>query len=142
MWHPLRNQWALGMKYSSGNFLNGTNNRVESLSAKLKSVVSRYSSLEEFVEKFFLILRVLRAEQDHKASLTALKVPISFHSNKDAAYIDYMKYLTPYACKFTAKQLELKDKVKIPDNVYDQQEVTIKILMYAVHPVHVCHGSL
>ena len=50
------------MNYSSGNFLNGTNNRVESINAKLKSVVSRYSSLEEFVEKFFLILRVLRAE--------------------------------------------------------------------------------
>ena len=66
-------QWALGMNNSSGNFLNGTNNRVESINAKLKSVVSRYSSLEEFVEKFFLILRVLRAE-DHKASLTALKV--------------------------------------------------------------------
>ena len=62
------------MNYPSGNFLNGTNNRVESLNPKLKSVVSRSSSLEEFVEKFFFILRVLRAEQDHKASLSALKV--------------------------------------------------------------------
>ena len=52
-WHSIRKQWALGMKYSSGNFLNGTNNRLESLNAKLKSVVSRYSSLEEFVDKFF-----------------------------------------------------------------------------------------
>ncbi len=52
-WHSIRMQWALGMKYSSGNFLNGTNNRLESLNAKLKSVVSRHSSLEEFVEKFF-----------------------------------------------------------------------------------------
>ena len=25
-WHIIRNQWALGMKYSTGNFLNGTNN--------------------------------------------------------------------------------------------------------------------
>lgn len=41
---------ALGMKYSSGNYLNGTNNRLESLNAKLKSV---YSLLEEFTEKFF-----------------------------------------------------------------------------------------
>ena len=77
-WHPIRKQWALGMKYSSGNFLNGTNNRLESLNAKIKSVVSQYSSLEEFIEKFFLILRVLRAERDHKAGLTALKVPIFF----------------------------------------------------------------
>ena len=120
-WHPIRKQWALGMKYSSGNFLNGTNNRLESLNAKIKSVVSQYSSLEEFIEKFFLILRVLRAERDHKAGLTALKVPIFFHSNKDAAYINYMKYLTPYAYKFTTKQLDLKEKVKIPEDIIDQQ---------------------
>lgn len=53
-----------------------------------------------------------------------MKVPIYFHSNKDAAYQDYMKYLTPYAFKFTTKQLDLKDKVKIPEDVDDQQ-VTI-----------------
>ena len=46
-WHPIREQWTLGMKYSTGNFLNGTNNRLESLNAKLKSVISRYSSLED-----------------------------------------------------------------------------------------------
>ena len=59
-WHSIRKQWALGMKYCSGNFLNGTNNRLESLNAKIKSVVSRYSSLEEYVENFFFIIRVLR----------------------------------------------------------------------------------
>ena len=97
------------MKYSSVNFLNGTNNRLESLNAKLKSVVSRYSSFEEFVEKFFLVLQVLRDERDHMAGLTALKVPITFHTNKDIAHIDYMKHLTPYAYKFIAKQLGLKE---------------------------------
>ena len=115
-WHSIRKQWALGMKYSSG-----TNNRLESLNAKIKSIVSRYSSLEEFVEIFFLILRVLMVERDHKAGLIALNVPVSFYSNKDAAYVDYMKHLTPYAYKFTAKQLDLKEKVKIPESVNDQQ---------------------
>ena len=47
----------MGMKYSTGNFLNGTNNRLESLNAKLKSVITRYSTLEEFVDNFFLLLR-------------------------------------------------------------------------------------
>ena len=23
-WHPIRKQWTMGMKYSTGNFLNGT----------------------------------------------------------------------------------------------------------------------
>ena len=45
----------MGMKYSTGNFLNNTNNQLECINQKLKSVVSRYSSLEEFIEKFFLI---------------------------------------------------------------------------------------
>ena len=58
-WHPIRKLWTMGMQYSTGNFLNNTNNRLESLNAKLKSVISRYSSLETFVDKFFLILRVL-----------------------------------------------------------------------------------
>ena len=55
-WHPIRKQWTMGMKYSTGNFLNGTNNRLESLNAKLKFVTSCYSSQEEFVDKFFLVL--------------------------------------------------------------------------------------
>ena len=42
--------------------------------------LSRYSSLEEFVDKFFLILRVLRCERDHKAALCSQKV---IHSAAD-----------------------------------------------------------
>jgi zinc finger SWIM domain-containing protein 3 len=52
-WHPIRQQWVMGMIYTTGNFLNRTNNRLESLNAKLKSVISRYSSLEQFVDNFF-----------------------------------------------------------------------------------------
>ena len=70
-WHPIKAQWVMGIKYKSGNFLNGTNNRLESINQKLKSVINRYSSLEEFVDKFFLVLRVLRSERDHKAALAA-----------------------------------------------------------------------
>lgn len=58
-WHPIHEQWVMGMKFSSGNFLNNTNNRQECINQKLKSVISHYSSLEEFIEKYFLILRVL-----------------------------------------------------------------------------------
>ena len=112
-WHPIRKQWTMGMKYNTGNFLNGTNNRLECINAKLKSVISRYCSLEEFVDKFFLILRVLRSERDHKAALVAQKVPVVFHTTTNAASLSYMDHLTPYAYKFLAKQIELKDKVKL-----------------------------
>lgn len=112
------------MKYSTGNFLNSTpNNRLESLNAKLKSVVSRYFSLEEFVDKFFLVLRVLRSERDHAASLTAQKVPVAFHSTTDPSSISYMQYLTPYAYKFVAKQMALKAKVERVNDGSEQYHV-------------------
>ena len=113
-WHPIRKQWTMGMKYSTGNFLNGTNNRLESLNAKLKFVTSCYSSQEEFVDKFFLVLRVLHSERDHAASLTAQKVPVAFHSTKDPSSVSYMQYLTPMA---------LKAKVESVNDGYEQFHV-------------------
>ena len=112
-WHPIRNQWVMGMKYKSGNFLNGTNNRLECINQKLKSVITRYSSLEEFIDKFFLILRVLRSERDHKAALVTQKVPVAYHALTDDVSLSYMKYLTPYAYQFLAKQMELRKKVNL-----------------------------
>lgn len=110
-WHPIKKQWVMGIKYKTGNFLNGTNNRLECINQKLKSVISRYSSLEEFVDKFFLILRVLRSERDHKAALISQKVPVSYHSLTDDVSLKYMQYLTPYAYQFIDKQMKLKEKV-------------------------------
>ena len=42
-WHSIRRQWTIGKKFSTGNFLNSTNNRLECINAKLKSVISRHS---------------------------------------------------------------------------------------------------
>ena len=47
-WHPLRIQWTMVEKLSSGDFLNNTNNRLESLNHKVTSVVARYLTLEDF----------------------------------------------------------------------------------------------
>lgn len=112
-WHPIRDQWVMGMKFSTGNFLNNTNNRLECINQKLKSVISRYSSLEEFIEKFFLILRVLRSERDQKAALAVQKVPVVFHDTQSEASVSYMKHLTPYAYEYVAKQLRLMEKVTL-----------------------------
>ena len=111
-WHPIYKQWVMGMKFSTGNFLNATNNRLECINQQLKSVISRYSSLEDFINKFFLILRVMRSERDHKAALTVQKVPVIFHGTTDKDLLSYMKYLTPYAYRHVQEQFSLKDKVK------------------------------
>ena len=47
-WEPIYKQWVMGMKFSTGNFLNNTNSRLECINQKLKSVIPRYSSLEEY----------------------------------------------------------------------------------------------
>ena len=111
-WEPIHNQWVMGMKFSSGNCY-CANNRLECINQKLKSVIPRYCSLEEFIEKFFLILRVLRSEREHKAAITVQKVPVVFHGTTNDGCKKYMKFLTPYAFQFVAKQLNLVSKVKL-----------------------------
>ena len=109
-WHSIRDQWTLGAKCAAGNFFNNTSNRIESINAKLKSVISKYSeSLEEFVDNLFLIMNIFRRERDHKAAYCSQKVPTSSYiAAADPNLSHYMKHLTPYAFRFVQKQFELK----------------------------------
>ena len=72
-WHPIRNEWVMGLKSNCGNFLNSTNNRLESINGKLKQVITCHSSLEEFITNFCIILRALRTERDHKAAIIPVR---------------------------------------------------------------------
>ena len=76
-WHCIKDEWTLKLKGSCGTFLNSTNNRLESINAKLKQTISCNSSLKEFVNKFFVILTSLRTERDHKAILMQQRVQFS-----------------------------------------------------------------
>ena len=109
-WHKIRDEWVLGMKSNCGNFLNFTNNRLESINGKLKQVIHRHSSLEEFIDKFFIILTALRTERDHKAALNFQKVKVT-PFRQDSPQSMYSRLLTNYAAKFVHKQLELAEKV-------------------------------
>ena len=125
-WHPIKEQWTMGMKFSSGNFLNSTNNRLECINSKLKSVISRHSSLEEFIENFFLILRSMRTERNYKAALVVQKVPVCYHAMKDdGSSVDYMKFLTPYAYKFIRQQIETWSKVNITPSDNDDESFLV-----------------
>ncbi len=121
-WHTICEQWTMGMKFSTGNFLNNTNNRLECFNSKLKSVITRYSSLEEFLDKFFLVLRVLRSEQDYKASVVVQKVPV-VPSSAHLGLTRYLSFLTRYAYNFVSKQFSLMDKVKIGCNTNQQYTI-------------------
>lgn len=110
-WHPLKGEWVLGLKAECGSFLNMTNNRLECINGKLKQVINHHSSLQEFIDKFFIILQSLRTERDHKAALTFHKTKVFlFSENSDERR--YCQLLTSYASSFVVKQLKLVDKVK------------------------------
>ena len=75
-WNPIKEEWVTGFKFSTGNFSNSTNNRLESLNGKLKQVVPKFSSLEHFIEQFFVILPVLRNERCYKAVVSYQNVRV------------------------------------------------------------------
>lgn len=110
-WDPIKDEWVIGLKSSCGSFLNFTNNRLESINGKLKQVISRNSSLEEFIYHFFIILNALRTERDHKAALVFQKVRV--HTFPDGSpEFKYSKLLTSYASALLLKQMKLLCKVK------------------------------
>ena len=78
-WDNIRDQWVMGDKFSTGNFLNNTNNRLECLNGKLKQVITKYSSLENLFKQFFIILLTLRNESDHKAIMSFQKSTFTYH---------------------------------------------------------------
>ena len=105
-WHPIREEWVIGYMSSSGNFLNRTNNRLESLNGKLKQVITKHSSLENFINEFFIILSVMRNERGYRAvyNMQKKKVQIYPPQSPEAAYV---KLLTAYASGYVLHQLKI-----------------------------------
>lgn len=139
-WHPIREQWVMCMKRSSGNFLNDTNNRLESINQKIKSVLTKYASLEEFTKYFLSLLKTLRNERDHTAITSIHKVPF-FRFPESSAESRYRKLLTSFAYSHVRKQIELVEKVKlVQDEVSGQYTAETSAGVLSVSP-HSCECS-
>ena len=98
-WHSIRMEWVLGIKCVAGSFLNSTNNRLESLNGKLKQVIKRYSTMEEFITNLFIAITSIRTEQDHEAALLYQKVKI-YPFSDSSPEAKYSVFLTSYAFEF------------------------------------------
>lgn len=98
------------MKSSCGNFLNFTNNRLECINGKLKQVINHHSSLEEFIDKFFIILTALCTERDNKAAIMFQKIKVNPFCD-DSPESQYSKLLTAYTAEYVHRQLKLCDNV-------------------------------
>jgi len=74
-WHDIREEWVTGLTFQSGNFLNTTNNRLESFNSKLKSVIPFFSNLSEFFKQLFVVIKCVRSERDSKTINLVQKLP-------------------------------------------------------------------
>ena len=111
-WHPVRHQWVQGFKGHSFSLNTKTNNRLESLNAKVKSVCSKYASLPVFFDHFFSLLKCLRNERDHSTLMAIAKKSVSTFNVHSSEY-QFAESLTPYAFEYVSKQLSLRHNVSI-----------------------------
>ncbi|KAL1433946.1 hypothetical protein MTO96_012085 [Rhipicephalus appendiculatus] len=114
---PIKDEWFTGPKFMSENFNNTTNNRIESLNAKLKSVIKKNSSLEQLVCSLFTVLNALSDERDHRALTSVSKRPCKAPSSPEEAL--YQESLTPYAFKLLREQMNLSAKRVASDRKAD-----------------------
>lgn len=108
-WHAIKHEWVECFKSTCVNFGERTNNRLESINSKVKSVCSKFASLSRFFDEFFSVLSVLRNERDHSTVMAMVKKPVIFESDQD----EFANLVTPYAHHFILKQQTLRKKVKI-----------------------------
>ena len=114
-WHPIRYQWVECFK--GANFTAGerTNNRLESINAKVKSVCSKYASLSTFFDQFFAVLSCLRNERDHVTLMAMVKKRVGTFA-PESPEEQFAQILTPYALDFVVKQLNFRKKVVIVED--------------------------
>ncbi|XP_043271633.1 uncharacterized protein [Venturia canescens] len=108
-WHEIRHEWSMSNNFMQSNFLNITNNRLESLNAKVKSVVKRYTTLEDFVRSFFILVMCLNDERDHKAAYTYQKIAVQAFDAESPEYF-FSHLLTKYAFRFVEKELHPENR--------------------------------
>jgi len=121
-WNNIRDEWVLGLKFSTGSFMNTTNNRLERLNGQLKAVVKCNSSVEEFLDKFYVVMAALRNEHDHKIALQFQKKTVTPYLEGSVEH-KYSQLLTSYAVKFVYKQLSYT--VNVPVETATPSEYTI-----------------
>ena len=66
-WLPIKDQWVACFKDKTINLGENTNNRLESMFGKIKSVCSKHAILIHFFHKFFSVLRSLRNDMEMSA---------------------------------------------------------------------------
>ena len=115
-WMPIKEEWASCYKNSKFTLGEQTNNRLESMNGKIKSLCSKFASLDTFFSEFFVVLQVLRGERTHSHVMQRVKSPANPNSRLTSDDVKYANYATPYAYALIEKQLLLRDAVTVPED--------------------------
>lgn len=109
-WHSIREDWTVySMKY--GNLMNLTNNRLESMNAKVKQVVPKRSTLLNLLKFLFKYIELQMCEVNQKAAnnFTKIKTRVEKGTHEE----QYMHLLTDFAFSYVSRQLQLSEKSQI-----------------------------
>ena len=117
-WHTIRNEWVDGLKNLQCNFMNRTNNRLESINGKLKAVITKYSGMVQFFNDLMQCINSLKLERNHRALQVVMKRRVSTFDT-ESALGKYMAFLTPFAFDYIKEQFKLSEKVKIAGDIDD-----------------------
>ncbi|KAI0241980.1 hypothetical protein LSAT2_015341 [Lamellibrachia satsuma] len=100
----LKEQWVEGLKVQQRNFLTRTNNRVESINQKLKSVITKFSNIVLFFKDLKVALSMLETERNYRIAQIVQKTSVIRHAagSPEEAYCEF---LTPYAFRYVTEQL-------------------------------------
>ena len=112
-WMPIKLEWVQCFKSRCFTLGETTNNRLESLNGKIKSVCSRFASLHDFFEDFFSLLRVLRGETEHSAIIHRISTTSRRVANLTTDDRQYSTLLTPYAYNLVLSQIALRDAANV-----------------------------
>ncbi|XP_065650595.1 uncharacterized protein LOC136078731 [Hydra vulgaris] len=120
--------------------MNSTNNHLENFKGKLKEVIDCNSSLEDFLDKSYVVLTSMRNERNHKIIFQMQKVSVDVF-DPNSAEAAYKKVLTLYAARHVLKQMSLLKEVTlllgehghIIANSHEDFHVATKVKVYSQH---------
>jgi len=124
-WHGVREQWVRGLVSQQASLGNATNNRLDSISQKLKAVITPNGTFASCVTSLRTAIESLRVERDHRAITMVQKRAVCSHPASDPCY-EYAQLLTPYALELISKQMSKMQLMQSAD-IVDEADGTWSI---------------
>jgi zinc finger SWIM domain-containing protein 3 len=108
-WHTIRSEWTLHGKNEWNNYMNYTNNRVESLNQKIKIIGNHYATLLSFFDNVVQSYSVISSERDIKVIKSSMKVVRQRFD--DIVLQRYNEFLTSYVFEKVLDEYKKSEKV-------------------------------